>query len=117
MFSLSFLIFRGQNFVEVPQLLKSVSSFMYRIVNRILRFVSRYVSNRGIVYRYTPNERASLVLSVSLHDDLTTRMRICERKISAFFSDNFFLAFFSDNFSTWVDLFEDLTFVANFGMK
>ena len=55
MFSLSFLIFWGQNFVEVPQLLKSVSSFTYRILNRILRFVSRYVSNRGIVYRYTPN--------------------------------------------------------------
>ena len=33
----------------------SVSSFMYRIVNRILRFVSRYVSNRSIVYRYTPS--------------------------------------------------------------
>ena len=54
-FILSFLIFWGQGFVEVPQLLKSVSSFTYRIVNRILRFVSRYVSNRGIVYRYTPN--------------------------------------------------------------
>ena len=54
-FSLSFLIFWGQGFVEVPQLLKSVSSFTYRIVNRILRFVSRYVSNRGIVYRYTPS--------------------------------------------------------------
>ena len=53
-FSLSFLIFWGQGFVEVPQLLKSVSSFTYRIVKRILRFVSRYVSNRGIVYRYTP---------------------------------------------------------------
>ena len=55
MFSPSFLIFWGQGFVEVPQLLKSVSSFTYRIVNRILRFVSRYVSNRSIVYRYTPN--------------------------------------------------------------
>ena len=54
-FILSFLIFWGQGFVEVPQLLKSVSSFTYRIVNRILRFVSRYVSNRGIVYRYTPS--------------------------------------------------------------
>ena len=54
-FSLSFLIFWGQGFVEVPQLLKSVSSFTYRIVNRILRFVSRYISNRGIVYRYTPS--------------------------------------------------------------
>ena len=53
-FILSFLIFWGQGFVEVPQLLKSVSSFTYRIVNRILRFVSRYVSNHGIVYRYTP---------------------------------------------------------------
>ena len=53
-FILSFLIFWGQGFVEVPQLLKSVSSFTYRIVNRILRFVLRYVSNHGIVYRYTP---------------------------------------------------------------
>ena len=57
-FSLSFLIFLGQGFVEVPQLLKSVSSFTYRIVNRILRFVSRNVSNRGIVYRYTPSPDA-----------------------------------------------------------
>ena len=53
-FSLSFLIFWGQGFVEVPELLKSVSSFTYRIVNCILRFVSRYISNRGVVYRYTP---------------------------------------------------------------
>ena len=61
-FSLSFLIFWGQGFVEVPQLLKSVSSFTYRIVNRILRFVSRYVANRGIVYRYTPSPMMDLHL-------------------------------------------------------
>ena len=51
-FSLSFLIFWGQGFVDVPELLKSVSNFTYRIVNCILRFVSRYISNRGVVYRY-----------------------------------------------------------------
>ena len=61
MFSPSFLIFWGQGFVEVPQLLKSVSSFTYRIVNRILRFVSRYVSNRSIVYRYTPTKYIHLM--------------------------------------------------------
>ena len=59
-FSLSFLIFWGQGFVEVPQLLKSVSSFTYRIVNLILRFVSRYVSNRGNMYRYTPTFQGHL---------------------------------------------------------
>ena len=60
-FSLSFLIFWGQGFVEVPQLsqlLKSVSSFTYRIVNHILRFVSRYVSNR-----YTPSSYINYFLS------------------------------------------------------
>ena len=62
-FSLSFLIFWGQGFVEAPQLLKSVSSFTYRIVNRILRFVSRYISNRGIVYRYTPTCNPGLLYS------------------------------------------------------
>ena len=37
----------------------SVSSFMYRIVNRILKFVSRYVSNRSIMYRYTPTHKSN----------------------------------------------------------
>ena len=53
-FSLCFLIFWGQGFVEVPRLLKSVSGFMNRILNCILRFVSGYVSNCGIMYRYPP---------------------------------------------------------------
>ena len=75
-FSLCFLILWDQSFVEVPQLMKSVSSFMYRIVNRILRFVSRYVSNRGIVYRYTPTDQSNLVsveypcYLISLHVEL-----------------------------------------------
>ena len=66
-FILSFLIFWGQGFVEVPQLLKSVSSFTYRIVNRISRFVSRYVSNRGIVYRYSPSVYICIYVCVGLH--------------------------------------------------